>query len=68
MNREIDYERLRLDLMNYYGTAGASGMPQAIIELSNVERANFYELINIARENNININDYINNDYLGKKR
>ena len=68
MYNEIDYESLRQDLMNYFGTAIASGMPQAVIDLTRVENANDEELLNIARENNININNYINNDYLRKKR
>ena len=68
MNDNIDYESLRQDLMNYFGTAIFNGNPLAIMELSKVERASWQELINIARENNININNYINNDYLRKKR
>lgn len=55
---EIDYEKLREDLIDYYGTASYNGFPMAIIELSNVENANNEELINIAIKNNFNLNNY----------
>ena len=55
---EIDYEKLRNDLIDYYGTASYNGFPMAIIELSNVENASNDELINIALNNNINLNNY----------
>ena len=55
---EIDYEKLREDLIDYYGTASYNGFPMAIIELSNVENASYEELINIAIKNNFNLNNY----------
>lgn len=55
---EIDYEKLRNDLIDYYGTASYNGFPIAIIELSNVENASYEELINIAIKNNFNLNNY----------
>ena len=55
---EIDYEKLRNDLIDYYGTASYNGFPMAIIELSNVENASYEELINIAIKNNFNLNNY----------
>ena len=36
----MDYEQLRQDLMDYYGTAMHSGFPMAVIDLSGVESAN----------------------------
>lgn len=55
---EIDYDKLREDLIDYYGTASYNGFPMAIIELTNVEKASNDELINIALNNNINLNNY----------
>ena len=45
---EIDYDKLREDLIDYYGTASYNGFPMAIIELTNVENASNDELINIT--------------------
>ena len=61
MYEEIDVERLRKDLLDYYGTAMYNASPLAIIELSKIERASEDELIQIAINNNINLNEYINN-------
>ena len=61
MNIEIDIEILRKDLMNYYGTAILNSSPLAIIELSKIETASDEELIQIAQNNNIDLNKYINN-------
>lgn len=59
MNIEIDIERLRNDLINYYGTAMFSSSPLAIIELSKIETASDEELIQIAQNNNFDLNKYI---------
>jgi len=61
MYEEIDIEKLRKDLLDYYGTAMYNVSPLAIIELSKIERASEDELIQIAINNNINLNEYINN-------
>ena len=58
---EIDIETLRKDLMNYFGTAMFSSSPLAIIELSKVENASSEELIQIAQNNNFDLNKYIDN-------
>lgn len=58
-NYEIDIERLRRDLIDYFGTAMYNGSPQAIIELSKVENASPNELISIAINNGFDINDYV---------
>lgn len=58
---EIDIEDLRKDLINYYGTAIFNSSPLAIIELSKVEQATDEELIQIAQNNNFDLNKYINN-------
>ena len=59
MNIEIDIERLRNDLINYYGTAMFNSSPLAIIELSKIENASSEELIQIAQNNNFNLEKYI---------
>lgn len=57
MNIEIDYERLRQDLLDYYGTASIYN-PMAMMELSNVQNASNSKLIQIAQKNGFNIYDY----------
>lgn len=55
----INIEQLRQDLLDYYGTAMNNGFPMAIIELSKIEKASAEELIEIAQQNGINIENYI---------
>ncbi len=54
----VDYEKLREDLINYFGTAMTSGIPMATADLIEVEKATDEELIRIARRNGINLNNY----------
>lgn len=63
MNEELDYEKLRDDLIDYYGTAYYNGFPMAIIELNEVSNANNDQLVKIALNNGFNLNDYV----LGKR-
>ena len=56
---DIDINRLRNDLIDYYGT-GSLYSPQAVIDLSKVENASPYELVMIAINNNFNLENYIN--------
>lgn len=56
---EIDFERLRQDLMDYYGTAMTGGFPMAVIDLSNVEKATDEELIELANQAGINAGKYV---------
>lgn len=56
---DIDVNRLRNDLIDYYGSASLYS-PQAIIDLSKVENASPYELVMIAINNNFDLEDYIN--------
>lgn len=58
-NYEIDIERLRRDLIDYFGIAMYNGSPQAQILLSKVENASPNELISIAINNGFDINDYV---------
>lgn len=59
---EIDIYKLRKDLINYYKEAlYLGGYGAAIIDITKVERASIEELINIALNNNFNLNNYIIN-------
>ncbi len=53
----IDYEALRRDLMDYFGTA-MGFFPVAVMDLSEVESASDEELLEIARKNRINLSKY----------
>lgn len=59
MYENIDYDKLRSDLMDYFGSAMAY-YPAAVIELSEVENASNDKLIQIAIQNGFNLNDYEN--------
>ena len=50
MEQEIDYEKLREDLMDYFGSA-MMYYPVAVVDLSRVENASEEELIFIAIKN-----------------
>lgn len=56
----IDYEKLRKDLIDYFGTA-MSFNPMAIMDLSRVESASDDELVEIARKCNFDLNKYYKN-------
>lgn len=55
----FDYEKLRRDLIDYYGTA-SEYYHVAIIDVIVVESASDEELISIAQRENFNLNNYIN--------
>ena len=57
-NDIIDFEKLRSDLINYFGTAMSNGFPIAIIDLVDVERKTPRDLIDIAIKNGFNLEDY----------
>ena len=54
----IDFEQLRKDLIDYFGTAIFSGLPLAIMDLSKIEKASKEELIIIAQQNNYDLDNY----------
>ena len=54
---DIDYEKLRSDLIDYYGTAIAYN-PMAVIELSDVENASIDKLVQMAMQNGFDLIDY----------
>ena len=55
----IDFEKLRSDLINYFGTAMMSGFGLAVMDLTRVERATDEELIEIALECGFDLNNYV---------
>lgn len=54
----MDYEKLRKDLIDYYGSAMLSGFPMAVVELPDVEIASDKELTIFAKEAGLDILDY----------
>ena len=55
----IDVDRLRRDLMDYFGTATFSGFPMAVIDLAKIESATDSEIVRIAEKNGFNLRKYI---------
>ncbi len=58
----VDIEGLRKYLINYFGPAMYNN-PLAISVLTEIEEANPEELVKIATSNNIDIEDYIIEDF-----
>lgn len=58
---EFDYNKLRSDLIDYYGAAIAVGNFMAVIELSFIENCSDEELIAVAINNGFDLNNYKNN-------
>ena len=59
MTYKVNIETLKEDLINYFGTAMYSSSPLAVIELTKIEKAKDEELIQIALDNNFDLNKYI---------
>ena len=55
---DIDISRLRDDLEDYYGTAMFSGMPMAVIELSQAGTASPQELVDMALRAGLDLGRY----------
>jgi len=56
---DIDIEKLRIDLIDYFGSAMISLTTLALMDLSRVEKANDEELIQIAQQNGFKLEKYI---------
>ena len=57
---DIDIERLRSDLINYFeGAYFVGGFGAAIIDASEVERASDYQVVQIAINNGFDLNKYL---------
>ena len=57
--QEIDFERLREDLVDYFGSAMFNGFPMAVVDVTKVETASNEQLIQIAQSNGFDLNNYI---------
>ena len=57
--QEIDFERLREDLVDYFGSAMFNGFPMAVVDVTQVETASNEQLIQIAQSNGFDLNNYI---------
>ena len=55
---EIDIDKLRADLVDYFGTAMFNVSPLALIDLSKVENASEEELVQIALKNGFDLTKY----------
>ena len=55
---DIDISKLRDDLEDYYGTAMFSGMPMAVVELTQAESASPQELVDMAQRAGFDLRDY----------
>lgn len=58
----IDIDRLRKDLIDYYGT-GVYNLNVSVIDLIKVERCPSYMLVDIALQNGFNLNNYKINSF-----
>ena len=58
MEVTIDIERLRSDLIDYFGSAMYL-YPVAVMDVTEVEMASPEQLLIIARRNGFDLNDYI---------
>lgn len=54
----IDIEKLRQYIIDYYGTAMINSSPTAMMDLLEVENANNEKVLSLALKNNININNF----------
>ena len=59
MEYTIDINRLRRDLMEYFGTAMFNASPLAVMDLSRIERASDLDVVKMAQENGMDLRDYI---------
>lgn len=58
---DINFEALREDLINYFGTA-SSFYPVAFMDVISVQNATDLELLEIINRTNLDINDYLTNN------
>ena len=63
---ELNIEKLRNDLINYFGTA-MSFFKVAMFDLNEVYNATDEKIIEIAIRNSFNLENYVNNDYQKKR-
>ena len=56
---DIDVDRLRDDLIDYFTGAYFNVSPVAVIDMTEVENASDYEVIKIASQNGFNLLNYL---------
>ena len=56
---EIDINSLRNDLINYFTGAYFNASPVALMDMIEIENASDYQIIQIALDNNFDLNDYL---------
>ena len=54
----IDIDKLRRDLMDYYGTAASNGFPVAMMDVIDVENASPEKLVQLANRTGLCLEDY----------
>lgn len=60
---DIDIERLRSDLINYFeGAYFVGGYGAALMDISEVEHASNYQVVQIAINNRFDLNKYLKNN------
>lgn len=59
MERELDLSRLRDDLEDYYGAAMFSGLPMAVVELTQAQNASPQELVDMAERAGFDLGGYL---------
>ncbi len=55
----MDYDRLRRDVEDYYGTAMHGGHPVAVMDLAHVGMLSDEELVEEAEEIGLNLDNYL---------
>ena len=55
---QIDIEKLRKDLEDYYGTAMANGFPAVVVDLSKAEKSSQEVLVKTALKEGFDPEDY----------
>ena len=55
---ELDISKLRDDLEDYYGSAMFSGLPMAVVELTQAQTASPQELIDMAQRAGFDLDRY----------
>lgn len=61
-----DIEKLKKDLVDYYGTAAFSGYPLAVMDVARIEAASTEDLLREADKNGLDLSKYtkfISEDY-----
>ena len=58
----INIDKLKQDIINYYGTATHNGFPAAMMDVIDVENASLEKLVEMARRAGLNLKDYQEDD------